>query len=272
MQVGVFAKTFPGGEPAGVLAAVREAGFAVTQFNLACAGLPSMPDDVPDEAIRTIDAAAKASGVGLVALSGTYNMAHPDSRVRDDGLRRLGVVIEAAARLSIPLVTLCTGTRNAEDQWAHHPDNADPSAWADIAREMEKALQLAERHGVDLGIEPEQANIVTSADDAVQLISEMGSNRLRIVLDPANLFERANADEARGIVAEAVERTAGHVSLAHAKDRFADGRFATAGQGVVDFDDFVARLRATGFDGPLVTHGLSAEEAPRVARFLKGLM
>ncbi|RWG08529.1 MAG: sugar phosphate isomerase/epimerase, partial [Mesorhizobium sp.] len=28
MQVGVFAKTFPGGEPAGVLAAVREAGFA----------------------------------------------------------------------------------------------------------------------------------------------------------------------------------------------------------------------------------------------------
>ncbi|PBB39393.1 sugar phosphate isomerase/epimerase family protein [Mesorhizobium sp. WSM3868] len=272
MQVGVLAKTFPGGEPAGVLAAVREAGFAVTQFNLACAGLPSMPDDVPDDTIRTIDAAAKASGVGLVALSGTYNMAHPDSRVRDDGLRRLGVVIEAAARLSIPLVTLCTGTRNAEDQWAHHPDNADPSAWADMAREMEKALQLAERHGVDLGIEPEQANIVTSADDAVQLISEIGSERLRIVLDPANLFERANADEARGIVAEAVERSAGNVALAHAKDRFADGRFATAGRGVVDFDDFVARLRATGFDGPLVTHGLSAEEAPGVARFLKGLM
>ncbi|TJW40731.1 MAG: sugar phosphate isomerase/epimerase, partial [Mesorhizobium sp.] len=43
MQIGVFAKTFPGSEPAGVLAAVRDAGFAVTQFNLACAGLPSMP-------------------------------------------------------------------------------------------------------------------------------------------------------------------------------------------------------------------------------------
>ncbi|AZO31786.1 MULTISPECIES: sugar phosphate isomerase/epimerase [Mesorhizobium] len=272
MQVGVFAKTFPGSEPAGVLVAVRDAGFAVTQFNLACAGLPSMPDAVPDEAIRTIDAAAKASGVGLVALSGTYNMAHPDSRVRHDGLRRLAVIIETAARLSIPLVTLCTGTRNVEDQWAHHPDNADPSAWADMAREMEKALQLAERHGVDLGIEPEQANIVTSADDAMRLISEIGSKRLRIVLDPANLFEQANAETARAVVAEAVEHTAGHVSLAHAKDRFADGRFATAGQGVIDFADFIARLKATGFDGPLVTHGLSAEEAPDVARFLKGLV
>ena len=272
MQIGVFAKTFPGSEPAGVLAAVRDAGFAVTQFNLACAGLPSMPDAVPDEAIRAIDAAAKASGVGLVALSGTYNMAHPDRQVRDNGLRRLAVVIEAAARLSTPLVTLCTGTRNAEDQWAHHPDNADPSAWADMAREMEKALRLAERHGVDLGIEPEQANIVTSADDAMRLIAEMGSKRLRIVLDPANLFEQANGETARAIVAKAVERTAGHVAMAHAKDRFADGRFATAGQGVVDFPDFVAGLKRTGFEGPLVTHGLSAEEAPGVARFLKELV
>jgi len=59
--------------------------------------------------------------------------------------------------------------------------------------------------------------------------------------------------------------------MAHAKDRFADGRFATAGKGVVDFADFVARLKAAGFDGPLVTHGLAAEEAPGVARFLKGL-
>ncbi|RWL82455.1 MAG: sugar phosphate isomerase/epimerase [Mesorhizobium sp.] len=272
MQVGVFAKTFPGSEPTGVLAAVRDAGFAVTQFNLACAGLPSMPDAVPDAAIDAIGAAAEATGIGLVALSGTYNMAHPDSRMREDGLRRLAVVIETAARLSIPLVTLCTGTRNAEDQWACHPDNAHPSAWTDMAREMAKALQLAERHGVDLGIEPEQANIVTSADDAVRLIGEMGSKRLRIVLDPANLFEQANAEQARPIVAEAVERAAGHVSLAHAKDRFADGRFATVGQGVVDFADFIARLKATGFDGPLVTHGLSAGEAPGVARFLKELV
>jgi sugar phosphate isomerase/epimerase len=271
MQIGVFAKTFPGSEPTGVRAAVRDAGFAVTQFNLVCAGLPSMPDTVPDDAIRSIAAASDASGVTLVALSGTYNMAHPDKAVRDDGLRRLAVVIEAAAKLSTPLVTLCTGTRNPDDQWAHHPDNADLSAWGDMAGEMDKALQLAERHGVDLGIEPEQANIVTSASDAMRLIAEMGSKRLRIVLDPANLFEHASVEEARTIVTEAIEITAGHVAMAHAKDRFADGRFATAGRGVVDFADFVARLKASGFDGPLVTHGLSAEEAPDVARLLKGL-
>lgn len=272
MRIGIFAKTFPGSDPLDVLLAVKASGFAATQFNLACAGLPSMPDAVSADVASAIAAASSRSGVSLAALSGTYNMAHPDKAVRDNGLRRLAIVIEAAAALSIPLVTLCTGSRNAADQWAYHPDNADPSAWTDMAVEMTRALELAERHGVDLGIEPEQANIVTSAPDAVRLIAEMGSKRLRIVLDPANLFERATPDEARAIVADAIDASAGHVAMAHAKDRHADGRFATAGQGVVDFPDFIARLKATGFNDTLVTHGLSAAEAPAVAQFLSELV
>lgn len=272
MQLGIFAKTFAGSDALPVLAAVHESGFATTQFNLACVGLPSMPDAVPPEAIAAIRAASRETGISLAALSGTYNMAHPDKAWRDKGLRQLRRVIETAAALEIPLVTLCTGTRNAEDQWAHHPDNADPSAWRDMAAEMGKALELAEQNGVGLGIEPEQANIVTSASDAVRLIGEMGSKRLRIVLDPANLFEQATPAEASDIVARAVDISAEHVVMAHAKDRHADGRFATAGQGVVDFPRFVAGLRETGFDGPLVTHGLAAEEAPGVARFLADLI
>jgi sugar phosphate isomerase/epimerase len=272
MRLGIFAKTFSGAGPAAVLTAVRQAGYETTQFNLACAGLPSMPDAVPADTVAAIRAAAQSTDISLAALSGTYNMAHPDKGVRDDGLGRLAVVIEAAAALEIPLVTLCTGSRNTADQWAYHPDNATPAAWSDIAAEMAKALALAEGAGVDLGIEPEQANIVTSAKDATRLIAEMGSKHLKIVLDPANLFEHATPDEARAIVAAAIDEAAGHIAMAHAKDRFGDGRFATTGQGIVDFPDFVARLKASGFDGPLVTHGLSADEAPGVAAFLRGLV
>lgn len=272
MQLGIFAKTFTGTDPRQVLSAVRDSGFATTQFNLACVGLPSMPDAVAPETISAIQAASAGAGVSLAALSGTYNMAHPDKSVRERGLKRLGVVIETAAVLQIPLVTLCTGSRHTQDQWMHHPDNALPSAWADMAAEMEKALELAERHDVDLGIEPEQANIVTSAADAVRLIGEMGSRRLRIVLDPANLFEQATPAEVSDIVARAIDISAGYVTMAHAKDRYADGRFATAGQGIVDFPAFIDGLRVTGFDGALVTHGLTADEAPAVARFLSDLI
>lgn len=270
MQLGIFAKTFPGTDPAAVLRAVAAAGYAGTQFNMACCGLPALPDAVEPPVLAAVGAAARDSGVALSALSATYNMIHPDPAVRQDGLARLGVLVEAAGALGIPLVTLCTGTRDAEDQWRHHPDNARPEAWADLTREMERALALAEAAGVDLGVEPEQANVVTSAADGRRLIAEMGSRRLKLVIDPANLFERASRAEARRIVAEAVDLAGDAIAMAHAKDRDAAGGFVTAGTGVVDFPDFIARLRAVGFDGPVVTHGLTAAEAPGVAAFLRG--
>ena len=142
-----------------------------------------------------------------------------------------------------------------------------------MAAEVGKALVLAERHGVDLGIEPEQANIVTSAADALRLIGELGSRRLRVVLDPANLFERATAAEARAIVAAAVEATAGHDrhGARQGPRRRGPVRCRRAGR------RGLSRLRraackAAGFDGPLVAHGLSADEAPAVARDLRSLV
>ena len=274
MQVGIFAKTFPGTDPAQVMAAAGAAGYETVQFNLACAGLPSLPEEIEDAAalVAEIAAARLQSGIGIAALSGTYNMAHPDPAIRAHGRRGLASVVGIAGALGIPLITLCTGSRHSTDQWAHHADTAMPEAWADMAAEIEAALDLAEAQGVALGIEPEQANIVTTATDARRLIAEMGSSRLKIVLDPANLFERATAEDARKIVARAVDVSAGSIAMVHAKDRHPDGRFAVSGQGIVDFPDFILRLRATGFDAAVVTHGLEPQEAPGIARFLKELV
>jgi sugar phosphate isomerase/epimerase len=169
-------------------------------------------------------------------------------------------------------VTLCTGTRDPDDQWRIHPGNADPSAWHDLRAELEKAIVLAEAHGVKLGIEPELANVVSSARRARGLLDELRSPALVIVLDPANLFEKASAAGRRQLIAEAIDLLGPDLAMAHAKDRAADGSFVAAGTGVIDFADFVARLRRAGFGGPLVTHGLAAHEAPAVAARLKAIV
>jgi sugar phosphate isomerase/epimerase len=155
MQVGIFAKTFEVIGAQSVFDAIKSAGYTCTQFNFACVGLPSMPDSVDIKTAESIVAASQKSGIGVVALSGTYNMIHPDPSIRQAGLKRLAVMIESAKAMGIPLVTLCTGTRHPHDQWQGHLDNASEPAWRDLLMEMEKAIRLAEQHGVDLGIEPE---------------------------------------------------------------------------------------------------------------------
>ncbi|MBE7185982.1 MAG: sugar phosphate isomerase/epimerase [Methylobacterium mesophilicum] len=269
MHLGIFAKTFPGKDPASVLAAVREAGFDAAQYNLACSGLPSMPDAIPPETAQAVADAARGDGVRIAAVSGTYNMAHPDPSARADGLRRLEVIAAACRRIGTDLVTLCTGTRDPDDQWRHHPGNAAPEAWADMRAEMEKALAIAEAHDIRLGIEPELANVMNSARQARRLIDELASPRLVVVLDPANLFEVATLEQQRQTVAEAVDLLADRIAMGHAKDRAPDGGFVAAGKGVLDYPHYLACLKQAGFTGDLVAHGLSAGEAPGVARFLR---
>ncbi len=269
MRLGIFAKTFAGSDPATVLTAVRAAGFEATQYNMACSGLPAMPEEIPEEVASAVSAAARAAGVGISAVSGTYNMIHPDPAVRATGSRRLERLAASAGAMGTDLITLCTGTRDAEDQWRGHPDNGSPEAWADLLTEMGKAAEIAERYGVRLGIEPELANVIDSAAKARLLIDTLRSPTLVIVLDPANLFEVAPVERQRDIVSAAIDLLADRIAMGHAKDRAANGDFVTAGTGVLDYDHYLGRLRAAGFEGDLVTHGLSAAEAPGAAAFLR---
>lgn len=270
MQVGIFAKTFAGKDPMTVLQSAAAAGFDGVAYNMACSGLDSMPDAISDAVIDDIVAASGATGVALHSLSGTYNMIHPDPQVRMLGHARLAVLAAVAGRVGTNLITLCTGTRQPQDQWAYHADNATPEAWADLIQSFEIAVQIAEKHDIYLGVEPELANVVNGAGAARRLIDELQSDRIKIVLDPANLFEAT--PDTRAIIAQAVDLLAPHIAMAHAKDRDRTGGFVTAGTGVVDFADFLTCLRQVGFDGPIVTHGLTAAEAPQVAGWLKGLL
>ncbi|MXN53687.1 TIM barrel protein [Shinella sp. AETb1-6] len=268
MKLGIFAKTFEGTQPGPVLKAVAGAGFVCAQYNMACSGLASMPDAIDEGQARAIAGAAHKAGIEIAAVSGTYNMIHPDRAVREAGHRRLAVLAERSHAMSTRLITLCTGTRDPYDQWKEHPDNGTPEAWRDLLEAMETAIGIAERYDVDLGIEPELANVINSAHKARRLIDEMQSRRIRIVLDPANLFETATLDEQRTTISAAIDLLADRIVMAHAKDRNPDGSFATAGKGVLDYSHYLGCLKAIGFTGSLITHGLAAKEAEDVSRFL----
>jgi sugar phosphate isomerase/epimerase len=272
MRLGIFAKTFGTREALATLKAVAEVGFSCTQFNMACAGLPSMPEAIDDSIYSAIAAASQATGVEISAVSGTYNMIHPDPAVRETGMRRLEVLALACNHMGTDTVTLCTGTLDPHDQWRWHPGNGTTTAWRALMREMERAINIAERHDIWLGIEPELANVVSSAQKALELIQQLGSTRLRIVLDPANLFEIANKRESRTIVACAIEKLADRLFIAHAKDRSVDGKPVAVGKGIIDFQHFVEGLLSIGFAGPLIAHGLSSSEAPEVFGFLRELV
>ncbi len=273
MRLGIFAKTFARSSPEGVFDALARHGVRETQFNMSVAGLPAMPDEIAPSLADRIREAAAERNIAVVAISGTFNMIHPDAEVRRDGLRRLGVLDGACQRLGTSSVTLCTGTRNPEDMWRRHPDNVRPEAWRDLLATMQEALETAEEHGVTLAFEPETANVVDSAEKGRRLLDEMRSPRLKVIMDAANLFDAENParrlSRSGEILYEAFELLGGDLLLAHAKDVKGSGEVVAAGKGDLDYDLYLRHLSEAGYGGPLVLHGLAEEEVAGSLAFLR---
>ena len=71
---------------------------------------------------------------------------------------------------------------------------------------------------------------------------------------------------------EAFDLLGDEIVLAHAKDRDAAGRFVAAGQGVLNYDHYIARLRRINYTGALVLHGLVEDQVATCVSFLRQKM
>ncbi len=271
MRLGIFAKTFARPTLEATLAAVRSHGLDCVQFNLACAGLPSLPVRIDAAICERIRREAALREITIAAVSGTFNMIHPDPLERRTGLERLRVLADACPRFGAPLITLCTGTRDPENMWRRHPDNDPPGAWQDLLASMKQALRIADEFGVTLAFEPEVANVVDSAQKARRLLDEIGSPRLRVVMDPANLLHAGELPRMRVILEEAFALVGQDIAIAHAKDLSRDGEAGheAAGTGALDYDLYLELLRSVGFEGALVLHSLDEPQVESSVGFLR---
>lgn len=271
MRLGIFAKTFARGELGATLDAVVDHGLDVVQFNMALTTLgetlPRRP--VPATTIAAIRAKLVARDLTVAALSGTYNMAHPDREVRADGARRLADLIRVAEALGTTVVTLCTGSRDPADMWAWHPENASAESWTTMFASVIEAVAVAERHGVTLAFEPERNNVVSDAVLGRRLLDEVASPALRVVLDPANLLDAGSLHRQSEVLDQAFQLLAADVVLGHAKDVSADAAIVPAGRGVLDYPRYLSHLAELEHDVPLILHGLDEADVPASATFVR---
>jgi sugar phosphate isomerase/epimerase len=272
MQLGVFSKTFERESLEQVLDAVQHHGFSTVQFNFSSAGLPSMPDSIPEDLAKKIGEEFRARGLTIAALSGTYNMIHPDIKERELGLKRLEILASVCNDLGTSVITMCTGSRNANNMWKHHPDNNSKEAWRDLVEHLERALELAQRYNIALGVEPEINNVINSAAKARTLLDTFQSKNLGIVLDAANLYQEGDLPDTKGILQEAFDVLGHDLILAHAKDIKKNGDIIAAGQGDLDYLLYTNLLKQARFDGAFIAHGQSEAETPGVSQFLHSLL
>lgn len=272
IQLGIFAKTFDRKTSAKLADAIALAGYECTQFNMASIGLETLPEEVDETSLSAVKRDFEASRVAIPVISGTYNMIAPDPKVVEQGRLGFRVLAEASKALGYSTITLCTGTRHAEDKWKSHPDNAGEEAWRDFRAELDRLIEIAETYDVTLGVEPEPSNVISSPQAARRLLDEVGSERVKIVFDPFNLVDWTKRDHASDTLLRAYDFLADSTSIIHAQDMRNDGKPCAAGTGFINFDRLFNLFLHGGFSGPIIAHGFGESEAAATAKFLRDLL
>lgn len=274
MEIGVFSRTYLCADLAQTYQKMRRDGITHTQLNLSNAGLPTLPDRVTDEKLAEIRALTEQYGIHLDALTGTFNMIDPNEEERERGCVQFAEQCRVAHELGIPLVSLCTGSKNPESKWKWHEGNRTQAAWSDLMRTTERVLKCAEDYHVKLGVETEASNIICTPRLARTYLDTVGSPLIGIIMDGANLFVPERVAQMRETLNEAFELLGKDILLAHAKDlALRQGvDFVAAGEGCLDYETYLALLKRSGYGGALILHSLREDQVAGSKKFLEEML
>ncbi|MBS4177462.1 sugar phosphate isomerase/epimerase family protein [Lederbergia citrea] len=273
MEIGILAKEFVRENVVEVIQAVQDYHMNCVQFNLSCANIPSLPLEFDQDTYEELGRTISKTGIEIAALSGTFNMVHPIIEEREKGLIALENLAKASRYLGTNVITLCTGSRDINNMWKFHPDNNSNEAWEDLIKIMERALIIAEKYNVVLGIEPELSNVVNTAKKGKSLLDIFRTDHLKIIMDGANLIPFNQIEKMHYLLDEAFDLLGENMILAHAKDFSVEQQeFVAAGKGDLDYEYYISLLKSSGYNGPLILHGLNEEQVSESHAYLKELI
>ena len=271
MQVGTMSGTFQRPTLEESLDASLEQDIRHLQFNWGSAH-PSGPlPEVIDEIAAYARTEFEKRDMVVAAVAGNANMVDIDPDKRQKAIDKVLMIISACAKIGTNVIATCTGSRNPESMWRNHPDNQSEETWKILRNTLEQILPAAEAAGVNIAFEPEYNNVCQNAYLSRQLIDEMASPRLKVVMDAANIFGKDDLSRMTEVLDEAFDLLGDYVAIAHGKDldHGGDAGHLAAGTGKLDYEHYVKLLCGLSFDVPIILHGITEEQLPESAAMIR---
>lgn len=230
------------------------------------------PNEASDEETTALKGSLAESGMNLAALVGIYPVSYADEEIRTEAVRQYGRAIRRTKELGCD--TLASELMGDSDQFSE-------SSKA-FRKSMTELVPVLEREGVTLCFEAHPGDFTERNKIAVDLIREVGSERLRYLYCASHSFVLGND------VGEMIDYAKGAVGYVHFSDTlrpektFFSGRYfpkvqphqhLTPGAGDVDLAGVVRALKRIGYDGFVTLNPFSMFDSPlRAARDSKAFL
>ena len=170
-------------------------------------------------------------GFSVPVLGCYINPIDEDAERLEQSLRRFEAFIQYASVFGAGVVGTETGIAVSSDRSVYRKN------YLRFVRNLERLLEKAEQFGVCIGIEPTRCGAVCSPQVVYQIIRDMGSDKIKVILDLSNMLAADTVSFQRKILDDSFELFGNRIQTVHLKDfNFVDGKkqFAAPCEGMMD--------------------------------------
>ena len=165
---------------------------------------------------------------------GVYtNFIHPQEAERQAALAYFEAMMRVGADMGVRAFVTEAGHYQGPGPEAAVPHHFQEAVWAQMVATFRKLAEAAARFDATVLVEPFHRGFLATAKRTRVFLDEVGSPRVRALLDPANLLEVND-------LGEMFDQLGPRIDCIHAKDRKLHvDRGVPAGQGDLDYDAFL---------------------------------
>ncbi len=203
--------------------------------------------DLTADRCKKIADTYRSAGVSIHSMGVYTNLIHPNEAERKANMAYFEAMMKVGAHMGV-------GTFITEAGHYHNPNEPAPPVEYHFQEKVWKAMvatggelaEMAERHNATVLFEPFYRHFFSSAKRTRVYLEEIGSPRLRALLDPANLLELND-------LGEMLDQLGPWIDCLHAKDRKLHvDRGVPAGQGDLDYREFITLAAERTPQAPII--------------------
>ncbi len=225
---------------------------------------------------REVVEACRKHDMVIYEVGGYTNLIYPDSSRREKNLAGLAHCIEVAESVECRMVGTVSGTRASKNLIVPHPDNWTLETWKILVNSVKQVLKDTSGMKAVIGME---AQVTTNIDCPLahkRLMEDVGSDRLKVNLDPFNMMSLAKYYHSTDLVNECFDQLGEDIMGCHAKDAYVIPDKQTVhvqevcpGRGVFDYEQYLARMSRLAWPRAIEAEHIPDEQYPEAKAYIE---
>jgi sugar phosphate isomerase/epimerase len=195
----------------------------------------------------------RSAGLSIHSIGVYTNMIHPEEAERKANLAYFEAMMKMGSHIGVGTFITEAGHYRPEGPEPPVPYHWQEEVWRKMVATGKELARMAEAHEATVLLEPYFQGFLATAKRTRVFLEEVGSPRIRALLDPANLLESNDLEEM-------FNQLQPYIDCFHAKDRKLHvTRGVAAGKGDLDYRKFVTLAAERRPAAPLILEYVGAD-------------